>query len=51
MTRNPSGNVCETCVNYPVNPVRNPAKMERCDRYGIAVRGKGKACPQWEGRE
>ena len=41
---------CGTCKHYPVNPVRNPAKMEACGVYKIAVREGGKACPDWEAR-
>lgn len=40
--------VCKTCKHYPENPVKNPAKMENCEVFKIAVRGDGKACPQWE---
>ena len=43
-------NVCKTCKHYPENPVKNPAKMENCEVFKIAVRGDGKACPQWEAR-
>ena len=45
-----TGNTCGTCKHYPQNPVRNPARMEACERYKIAVREGGKACPDWEAR-
>lgn len=41
---------CGTCKHYPVNPIRNPARMEACGIYKIAVREGGKACPEWEAR-
>ena len=42
---------CGTCRHYPENPIRNPARMEACELYKIAVREGGKACPDWEARE
>ena len=50
MTHKASGNTCGECKHYPVNPIRNPARMEACEVYKIAVREGGKACPDWEAR-